>query len=218
MAGRPKKEIETTTETEKVVETTKEVKENTSTKDKEIEELKNTIALMMKQMNELSKGETKASNSYGVDDDIEVISQCVGLLNLVMGKIGNNDSDCYTFKEFGEVQSIPFGDLKEIVKFNKSFAQNGLFYVNDEKAIKQLRLEKYYKRLVNYQDMESIFVKEPNDFIEIYKLASKGQQEVIVKLIIEKLSNKEEIDANVLLQIGQLSGKDLLKIQKESNE
>ena len=216
MAGRQKKETETTAKTEKVVEEKKI--DDISTKDKEIEKLKDTIALMMKQMNELSKGTSISNSSYGIDDDIEVISQCVGLLNLVMGKVGNNDSDCYSFKEFGEIQAIPFGDLKEIVKFNKSFAQNGLFYINDKKAVKQLKLEKYYKQLVNYQDMESIFTKEPTDFIETYKLASEGQQDVIVKLIIEKLLNKENIDANILLQVGQLSGKDLLNIQKESSE
>ena len=213
MAGRPKKDV--------VEETTKEIKETKEiNKDAEIEELKNTVAMLMKQMNAITTtpNEITKDSKYGIDDDIEVISQCDGELNLRLGRIGDNDKDVYTFKEFGEVQAIPFGDLKEIVKFNKSFAENGVFYVNDEKAVKQLKLEKYYKRLINVKDMEGIFKKEPKDFVETFKLASKGQQNTIVQLIMNKLYDKQEIDANILIEIGTICGKDLLKVQQDNKE
>ena len=68
------------------------------------------------------------------------------------------------------------------------------------------------------KDMESIFKKEPKDFVETFKLASKGQQDTIVQLIMNKLYDKQEMDANVLIEIGSICGKDLLKVQQDNKE
>lgn len=155
-----------------------------------------------------SNNKQEDESGLNADTDITVISQCVGELTLSTEGLGRGTR--YSFLNFGEVQDIPFGDLRDIVKNNKSFAQNGLFYIVNDEVVSKLRLKQYYNRMISNEDMNTLFDKDANTFIELYKLATDGQKEVIINMIVDKKLKGETIDANILITLGQLSGKDLI--------
>ena len=155
---------------------------------------------------------TETSDKYGSDDEIVVISQCVGHLSLSTGKHGQGD--IYNFEEFCAIDDIPFGDLKLIVKANEFALNRGDFFIADEKAVKQLRLGNTYQRMLRNEDIMTLFTKDANTIVDLYKLAPEEQKENIITMVLDKIYKGEDIDANVRLALGKASGRDLLSVEK----
>ena len=154
----------------------------------------------------------KDSNS-DVDIDVPVMSGCLG--KLVLSTDGKGMETKYKFYHMGEVQDIPYSDLKDICKNMKSFAQKGLFYILDEKIVKKLRLAGHYNKMATQDDIVNLFEHTPNEIIGIYSIASDEQKEIIVSMIMEKKNNGESVDYNVLAEIGKQCGKNLLATDED---
>ncbi|MDD4804711.1 MAG: hypothetical protein PHN69_06130 [Candidatus Pacebacteria bacterium] len=207
-----------TTTTTKSNDTTKEVKSNVDDKDAKLESLEQQLAEAMKLIAQLgvqsNNKETKNTvEKIDYDELIPVISQCVGKLCLSLDGKGNGTP--YEFENFGEVLEIPFGELRTIVKNNKKFATDGLFYIADSKAVKELRLVAAYTKQLSKEDITSLLNKDANTVTSLYELAPDIQKEVIIDMVTDKCANGEKIDANILIALGKLSGKDLINIEKQ---
>lgn len=205
------KKTTTTTKAKKPAEATKETKVETTNVDLsallvEIESLKSQLANAQTQT--IEPKEEKLDG----DELIPVASHCVGTLCLTTG--GYSGGTSYTFRELGEIQDIPFGDLRDIVRNNRNFAENGVFYIINEKAVKQLRLTEPYKKLLTHEDIVDLFHKDQNTIVEIYKMSSKVQKDMIVDMVCDKIAKGENIDMGLCAIIGQLCGKNLLEISK----
>ena len=147
------------------------------------------------------------------DTDITVISQTVG--KLVLSTEGNGMGTVYRFEEFGEVQDIPFGDLKDIVKHKPRFAKEGAYFICNPQAVKKLRLGTQYKNLIDDETFTNLFDKDAKTIVALYESAPKMQQEQVINLIEDRLAKKLEVDGNVLIKIGKLCGKDFLTTEEE---
>lgn len=212
MAGRPKKSetAEKTTKSTKAVDNTQEqlkalqeqiaqlMAENEALKTKEEEEEKASVTTVKEEVEE----------ELTSDTDITVISQTVG--KLVISTEGNGIGTVYRFEEFGEVQDIPFGDLKDIVKNKPRFAKEGAYFICNPQAVKKLRLGNQYKNLIDDKTFINLFDKDAKTIIALYESAPKMQQEQVISLIQDRLDKGLEVDGNVLIKIGQLCGRDFI--------
>ena len=212
MAGRPKKSetAEKTTKSTKAVDNTQEqlktlqeqiaklMAENETLKAKKEKEEKISVATVKEEVEE----------ELTSDTDITVISQTVG--KLVLSTEGNGVGTVYRFEEFGEVQDIPFGDLKDIVKNKPRFAKEGAYFICNPQAVKKLRLGNQYKNLIDDKTFVNLFDKDAKTIVALYESAPKMQQEQVVSLIQDRLDNGLEVDGNVLIKIGQLCGRDFI--------
>ena len=207
MAGRPKKE-----NTKEVVNS---AVDNLSALMKKLEE-------MQAQLNELkAENDSLKTQKVVIDDDeeitadtdITVISQTVG--KLVLSTLGNGLGTVYRFEQFGEVQDIPFGDLRDIVKNKPYFAKEGLYYIANSQAVKKLRLGTSYNNIIDNKTLEHLFDNDSKTIVALYESAPMLQQQQIVGLIEDRLDKKLDVDGNVLIQIGKLCGKDFLLGREE---
>lgn len=184
---------------------------------KKFEELQKQLA-ELKAENDALKDNTQVEDDDKVeeltsDTDITVISQTVG--KLVLSTEGNGIGTVYRFEEFGEVQDIPFGDLKDIVKHKPRFAKEGAYFICNPQAVKKLRLGTQYKNLIDDKTFTNLFDKDAKTIVALYESAPKMQQEQVISLIEDRLANKLEVDGNVLIKIGKLCGKDFLTTEEE---
>lgn len=184
---------------------------------KKFEELQKQLA-ELKAENDALKDNTQVEDNDKVeeltsDTDITVISQTVG--KLILSTEGNGMGTVYRFEEFGEVQDIPFGDLKDIVKHKPRFAKEGAYFICNPQAVKKLRLGTQYKNLIDDKTFTNLFDKDAQTIVALYELAPKMQQEQVISLIEDRLANKLEVDGNVLIKIGKLCGKDFLTTEEE---
>lgn len=204
MAGRPRKTA--------VVEeknTTVDVNEELM---KQLKEMQEQLA-KLKAENESLKDSQEEEEELNGDTEIMVISQTIG--GLTISTEGNGIGTVYRFDKFGDIQDIPFSDLKEIVKNKPSFAKEGVYYIANEKAVKKLRLTSDYKNIISNDLFVHLLDENPDVVVEAYKKAPKLQKEQIISMIEDRIANKQEVDGNVLMKIGNLCGKDFFKKDEE---
>ncbi len=186
-------------EMQKQIEALKKEKEDAENKNNDsaniIEALKKSLA-------------QKGDSDY--EKEIPVVSECNG--KLVLSTDGYGQGTKYKFDKMGETQNIPFGDLKEICKNMKSFAQKGAFYILDSEAVKKLRLEGAYQKMLSNEDMENILNKSANEIIELFHLATDKQKDTILSLIENAKMNGKDVDYNVLAVVGKEMNKNLIQM------
>ena len=185
---------------------------------------KSDFEAFMKELKELkAKVETQAvtqSQTTGNDRfynylevEVPVVSMCQGELNLATQ--GKGQGTIYTFNYFGQIMDIPYGDLKDIVQHNQRFANEGYFYIADEEVVKKLRKTSEYNKMLEPSIIANIFNYDASKIVDLYKLAPRGQKETIVEMVKNKRVQGIEIDANVLIKLGELTGIDFVNIEAE---
>lgn len=180
---------------------------------KQLKEMQEQLAKLKAENDSLKESQAEEEEELTGDTEIMVISQTIG--GLTISTEGNGIGTIYRFDKFGDIQDIPFSDLKEIVKNKPNFAKEGVYYIANEKAVKKLRLASDYKNIIGNDLFAHLLDEKPEVVVEAYKKAPRLQKEQIVGMIEEKLANKEEVDGNVLVKIGKLCGKDFLKEDEE---
>ena len=201
----------TTKAVEPVIETTSDDKCKS-----EIEELKSQIALLMK--NATSTQQVQ-ENLNDPDRDILVVSLTRGVLNL--STKGHGNGEVYKFKDFGDDQTIPYGDLKDVIRNNKSFTVNGNYYICDETVIEKQRLKKAYEQIVSKEQLESLFTEQRDKFLRIFDKMMPAQQLIFSEILADKLVDGEDIDANIINAVADKTNKDIygiVKTRKKSKE
>lgn len=210
MAGRPSKKTETTV---KKAETNKD--DMFLALSKQIEEMNKKLLELSEENKALKENATKETQAEELNSDTEipVVSMCVG--KLVISTLGNGLGNIYRFSEFGEIQDIPFGDLKEIVKNKPYFAKEGAFYIANEEAVKKLRLTRDYEHIISNKMFETLLNQNAEVVVEAYKTAPDLQKSQVVSLIEDKIASGADIDGNILIKIGKLCGKSFIKNEDE---
>ena len=73
--------------------------------------------------------------------------------------------------------------------------------------------------MLSDQQLKDLLNKNLKEVVEIYKTVPKAQQDIIVRMIKERKEAGVQIDANILIQIGELCGQDLIHdIEYEDGE
>lgn len=145
--------------------------------------------------------------------EVPVVSMCQGELNLATQ--GKGQGNIYTFTDFGQIIDIPFGDLKDIVQHNQRFANEGYFYIVDEEVVRKLRKTSEYNKMLPPEVIENIFKNDANKIIDLYNMAPRGQKETIIEMIKNKRVQGIDVDANVLVKLGELTGINFVGIEAE---
>lgn len=192
-------------ETKKLKAENTKLKKNIETLSAELDEVKKMIESF-----NASAGIIPTSSDSISNEDILVCSLCCGTLSV--GTEVSGRGTVYNFKEFGEEQEIPYGDLRDIVRNNRRFAEDGVFYIEDEKAVKKLRLGQAYKLCLSADEMKEIMSKPSDEFMELYYKASTLQKENIEGMLVEAKLKGKAVDANILARVGEHSGKNLMDI------
>lgn len=217
MAGRPKK---TTTETTAKKPTTKAVEKEVKNESADLTAIMEQMAEMQKQILALTKENealqaketetTEDAEEINADTEITVVSNFNG--TLILSTEAHGGGVQYKFYELGEMQEIPFGDLRDICKNMRRFAQEGLFYILNDTAINKLRLNTSYNRMLGFEDMQNLESKPASVVIELYKLASPAQKDEILNTFLEKYRSGKPVDINIIKELGDLVGRNLLQM------
>lgn len=197
-------EVTQATETKKLKAENTKLKKNLEAISAELDEVKRIIE-------NFNNNPVPSSRSESIsNEDILVRSLCGNSLSV--GTESHGRGTVYHFNEFGEEQEIPYGDLRDIVRNNRRFAESGIFYIEDKEAVKKLRLGQAYKRCLNVDEMKDIMSQTPEEFMKLYDKASDLQKDSIIGMIIEAKSNGGHVDANIVDQVSRRSGKNLMDI------
>lgn len=188
----------------KPAETVDESTENADLKAK-IAEQEAQIAQLMAMMQAQMGNTAKPAKS---NKSIKFISLVTGGLNLKGNRMYHID------KQFG-YKMIPEGEAKAIVANMPNTVANGMVYIADKDFVEECELDGVYEEILSDKQLKELLQKNANDVCEIYKQASPVQQQIIVDMVENRKLNGLPIDANIVVEIGKLCGKDLMSITPE---
>lgn len=206
--------------------TNPEVKEIKATEDVEIqveeepvvdlekEELRKQVAKQQEQMQELMAqmklmAEMVSNKGNAVEKPINE-KRNITFINMVNGGMNLKGTRYYHIdKQFGS-KVVTDSEARVILSNMPNAIQSGLVYINDINFIKENGLEDYYNGLINDKALKTLLDKDCDEVVEVYNGANSEQKKIILDMVVSRRLNGEKIDANIVVELGKLCGKNFM--------
>lgn len=184
----------------------------------ENEALKAKIAEQEQQMADLMAQIKVMMQAQASTVQDEKKARSIKFISLVQGGLSLKGNRMYHIdKQFG-YKMIPEGEAAAIVSNMPNTIANGLVYIADKDFISQMELDGIYEEILSDTQLQELLYKSAEDVCEIYQQAAPAQKEIIVDMVANRKLNGLPIDANIVVEIGKLCGKDLMGITPEEEE
>ena len=215
MATNIKKTDATTTPTpDAKKEEVKEVNDNLS---QENELLKKQMEAMQAQMELLVK--QVAMNTNTTNTTNQKPERNIEFINMVPGTLVLRGNQIWKIEGQFNSRSFLEREARIIVNNMQNTIRSGYVYIANSDFIKENELIEVYDTMLSDQQLKDLLNKNFKEVVEIYKTVPKAQQDIIVRMIKERKEAGVQIDANILIQIGELCGQDLLRgVEYEDEE
>lgn len=201
--------------TTKKIETTTEPVEEVAVKT----ETNDQFAEFMKQFNAM-KAELEALKSAPVVTTVVAPTEkkskkMIKFVNLVRGTLVLKGTRIHTIEgQFNDI-TVTESEATIIVGQNNEVINSGNVYIKDKEFVEENDLEDIYRIIASDEELKVLFDKSPDEVIELYTNTTAEQRTIIVDMIVQRLENGEKVDANILVQIGNMCKRNLLDIQAE---
>ena len=185
--ARPKKIVETKDELIEVKDEVVETKTDEKTeaelaleaKDKEMQEMKTQMEMLMKQMAQMAT--INQGVQVGKANDIEVAIGCRALNGACLA---NKSGDIEYNIRYKDVEYIPYNELKECFKSNvnnyKDLFAKGIFYFEDETMYDEFGV----KNRIDLSEENLIKILLANQVPFLDKLYIRGQKDVVLYMTV----------------------------------
>lgn len=189
------------------------VEENEALKAK-IAEQEQQMADLMAQIKVMMQAQA-ATNPVNIE---EKAARGIKFISLVPGGLTLKGNRMYHIdKQFG-YKMIPESEARAILSNMPNTIASGMVYIADKEFINKNDLSGVYEEILSDKQLKELLQQNANDVCEIYKQASMAQREIIVDMVVNRKLNGLPIDANIVVEIGKLCGKDLMSITPEEEE
>lgn len=199
--------VDTVEVTNPAIEENEALKAKIAEQDKQMADLMAQIKVMMQAQAATNPVNTEEKASRG----IKFISLVQGGLTLKGNRMYHID------KQFG-YKMIPESEARAILSNMPNTVASGMVYIVDKEFVNKNDLSGVYEEILSDKQLKELLQQNANDVCEIYKQASMAQREIIVDMVVNCKLNGLPIDANIVVEIGKLCGKDLMSITPEEEE
>lgn len=196
----------TTTSTVEKPETDSRIAEQAN----EIAELKAQIALLMKAQ--------KASTQTTTVESTPKKKKNVTIINLFAGGLTVKGNSYYHFDKQFDKRAFSEAEATAIVNNMPNAAREGIFYITDAQFVEDNDLSDAYENMIDDVKMKTILSLDANSVLVLYKNASEAQKTIIENMIVNGRLNGEALDANILVELGKITGKNYMEIETMDKE
>ena len=176
----------------------------------EIAELKAQIALLMKVQ--------KASAQTTTVESAPKKKKNVTIINLFAGGLTVKGNSYYHFDKQFDKRAFSEAEATAIVNNMPNAAREGIFYITDAQFVEDNDLSDAYENMIDDVKMKTILSLDANSVLVLYKNASEAQKTIIENMIVNGRLNGEALDANVLVELGKITGKNYMEIETMNKE
>lgn len=199
--------VETAEVTNSAVEENEALKAKIAEQEKQMADLMAQIKVMMQAQ--------AATNPVNIE---EKAARGIKFISLVPGGLTLKGNRMYHIdKQFG-YKMIPESEARAILSNMPNTIASGMIYIADKEFVNKNDLSGVYEEILSDKQLKELLQQNANDVCEIYKQASMAQREIIVDMVVNRKLNGLPIDANIVVEIGKLCGKDLMSITPEEEE
>ena len=176
----------------------------------EIAELKAQIALLMKAQ--------KASAQTTAVESAPKKKKNVTIINLFAGGLTVKGNSYYHFDKQFDKRAFSEAEATAIVNNMPNAAREGIFYITDAQFVEDNDLSDAYENMIDDVKMKAILSLDANSVLVLYKNASEAQKTIIENMIVNGRLNGEALDANILVELGKITGKNYMEIETMDKE
>ena len=176
----------------------------------EIAELKAQIALLMKAQ--------KASTQTTTVESTPKKKKNVTIINLFAGGLTVKGNSYYHFDKQFDKRAFSEAEATAIVNNMPNAAREGIFYITDAQFVEDNDLSDAYENMIDDVKMKTILSLDANSVLVLYKNASEAQKTIIENMIVNGRLNGEALDANILVELGKITGKNYMEIETMDKE
>lgn len=176
----------------------------------EIAELKAQIALLMKAQ--------KASTQTTTVEPTPKKKKSITIINLFAGGLTVKGNSYYHFDKQFDKRAFSEAEATAIVNNMPNAAREGIFYITDAQFVEDNDLSNAYENMIDDVKMKTILSLDANSVLVLYKNASEAQKTIIENMIVNGRLNGEALDANVLVELGKITGKNYMEIETMDKE
>lgn len=178
----------------------------------ENEALKAQIAEMKAQMELMAK--MMAGNPVAASVAEPKNDRMITFVNLTNGTATLRGNQIWSLEGRYASRSFLEREARIIVNNMPNMIRSGLVYITDAQFVKDNDLADAYMNILSDEDMKNLLAKDANYVIDVYKNVADGQKQIIVDMIIEQRKAGVKIDSNILVELGEMCGKDLVHIDE----
>ena len=209
-----KKAKSTEAEVAETAEVTNSAVEENKTLKAKIAEQEQQMADLMAQIKVMMQAQA-ATNPVNIE---EKAARGIKFISLVPGGLTLKGNRKYHIdKQFG-YKMIPESEARAILSNMPNTVASGMVYIADKEFVNKNDLSGVYEEILSDKQLKELLQQNASDVCEIYKQASMAQREIIVDMVVNRKLNGLPIDANIVVEIGKLCGKDLMSITPEEEE
>lgn len=176
----------------------------------EIAELKAQIALLMNMQ--------KASTQTVAVEPTPKKKKSITIINLFAGGLTVKGNSYYHFDKQFDKRAFSEAEATAIVNNMPNAAREGIFYITDAQFVEDNDLSDAYENMIDDVKMKTILSLDANSVLVLYKNASEAQKTIIENMIVNGRLNGEPLDANVLVELGKITGKNYMEIETMDKE
>ena len=176
----------------------------------EIAELKAQIALLMNMQ--------KASTQTTTVESALKKKKNVTIINLFAGGLTVKGNSYYHFDKQFDKRAFSEAEATAIVNNMPNAAREGIFYITDAQFVEDNDLSDAYENMIDDVKMKTILSLDANSVLVLYKNASEAQKTIIENMIVNGRLNGEALDANILVELGKITGKNYMEIETMDKE
>lgn len=178
--------------------------------DKEKEELKNKLQELEKKFAEL----LAKQDSQVVETPAQPkAKKNIKIINLTRGEMYLRGSRIHKFDKQFDSRVFTESEIRQIYANMPKTLAEGWVYIADKEMVEELELADAYSTLLDEKTLKMLLEKNPKEVIEIYKNANDFQKNIIVGMIEDAKMHGRYVDANIVIEIGKLCGKELMDIE-----
>jgi len=178
-----------------------ELKAKLAEQEKQMQEIMTQMKIMSEMMMTANVSSRPAEKKN--DRPIRFVNLFPGTLVLKGSTIWKIEGQ-FNYRDFMETEAaIIVSNMGEMIRA-------GSCWIADAEFVDTHNLTEVYKYLLSDDTLKNLFDRDAKYVIESYKMANDNQKQIILDMIGEKIDKGEQVDANILLTIGKLSGRDLI--------
>ena len=147
-----------------------------------------------------------APNTY-----VKVMSLVDNPLNLSTKPHGKGRT--FRFESFGDIKSMFYSELLEVIENHPNFFNAGYFYILDNRVIEENNWQEVYSKILTKEQMETVYGNSTGA-ISLYKTSNAKQQKVIAEWFIDQVVMGKPVDRNLIAEISEISGVDIMERAK----
>jgi len=196
--------------TKKIIEETKKEEAPETKEVNELLSLREELEALKKMLKANSNTTQQIMVSPQEDDEVVLISLYDGTLSLWTEN--SNSGELYKFSTFGEEQPMPLAHAKGIIRNQKSFLNEGYFYIENAKLHRDKTIRDSSKNVLEKEAFVNLMSAKPKDFKSLFTNVPKGQKKVFADILVAKIVEQENVDMNIVKIVGEQVDMDLFSV------